>query len=147
MRIGLNVEKRKSDHSKVIQLTLPTFLKYKRGFGSVKFVIDTGSSTSLISEKSARKINAPLSRNMKPDKFSYGIIGKKLNLKRLKNVKLLVRNNEEKLVKLKPKKFYFGFSSSGRTMTTANLLGMDFLEEHNLRLFVDVKNNEAYLED
>lgn len=121
------------------------------GYTPIYFIIDTGSPISFISEEEAKRANFPL------NKFTFEthtrMAGGKHELKILKKPVSLYLKNEKgnsSILKLSSLKISQSTSKAVKEKEVASqfpsIIGTDFLEENNLILYCDLKNNNCYLE-
>jgi len=141
MRIELQIGKQGKD----LRIFLLSFFKYKRQ-SIVKFIVDTGSPFSLLSEADAKRIGLSINRSQ-VDKSASGLggINNKVNLKSIDKVEIKVKSDDGYKT-FKPKEFWLSYSPRTNSTVFHSLIGLDFLNEQRLKLVVNIPNNEAYLE-
>lgn len=135
------------------RIVLPILSTYPRSFGRIEAVIDTGAPKTILSAGDAIRLNIPftnfesttpltgLGKGRTPvlsvNKFTFSLRdsdGKPDNLSMpilVADVPRIRKEGQEKL------------NNAARIPT---LIGMDFLENNNLDLFISVNKNIAYLE-
>ena len=112
----------------------------------VKFVVDTGSNKTFIPETSAAKVRI-FTKNLELEE-SVLMGGTKVNLYKLGKVIMNFRNEKGEIESI-------GFSNlkvaesawtrKGVVSAEVAILGMDFLLENKLHLFVDPSKREGYI--
>ena len=118
-------------------------------FGKVKFIIDTGSSRSLISQEDAEHLRIPI-RRLVPDRehFGRGLSGGFIELYKLPEITIsFLDPKNDKVQKIKCRKFDVGVSANKKTGMEIkdSILGNDFLIEFKLKLIAN-PHGESYLE-
>lgn len=117
-----------------------------RGVVKTKLIIDTGSSFSFINYPNFLRLNFPkgniVVKNM--------IIGNaSIDLMSVPNLKLYMKSEEEKVISITTSALTVALPSEkdkGKAYELPNIIGLDFLDAHGLKLFVDIKNRDCYLE-
>lgn len=142
MKILLNVTENRVELSAFIRS------KTYRAHGIVKFFVDTGSPKTFLSENDAKRLNIPHSKlETEEDQAIMG--ASRLSFGALKEINLSIIQPENKRANFDLEHFLVAKSIS--TMKYSNpessIIGLDFLREHSLTLYCDVKNKIAYLED
>lgn len=142
MRIPLNIENLQGS----LRITLNTIFKYKR-ITVIKFIIDTGSPFSLLSEMDIKKIGIPLNRT-EHDRVAYGLggPGNQVNLKEIKDVELIMNDDRGVKQALKSSTFCMAYSPRNNSIVNHSLIGLDFLKEQKMNLIISLENNKAYME-
>jgi len=118
-------------------------------FAPVKFVIDTGSSVSFISQIEAVHLRLPLNTLERSiEKPARGLSGGAIFLYKMSNVIFTFPNPSiSQIQKIECNKFYVGVSASTKesSLVDVNILGNDFLIDHKLK-FIANPHGESYLE-
>lgn len=136
------------------RIILPFLSTYPRSFGRVEGVIDTGAPITILSASDALRLKIPFHNlsSTKPIK-GFGKGGTPaLSLDNFQ-INLHSTENERKVFEFPivvidiPTLRKFGQDALNNSLTLPTLIGVDFLESNKLRLFIDVVNNSAYLED
>jgi hypothetical protein len=118
-------------------------------FGTVKFVIDTGSSASFIGQIQAVSLRVPLNKlELSEEKPGRGLSGGAILMYKMNDVTLTFPNLDiSQTQKIQCNKFYVGVSASDKesTLINVNILGNDFLIDHKFK-FIANPHGESYLE-
>lgn len=147
-----NLEIRKGNGS--IRLILPFRCKYPRSMGNVEAVIDTGSPRTIISARDAHRLRLPITSFSESDPIR-GFGRGSVPCKKIRKFLLAIRsdNNESLEIKIETnvvditKLRKYGKEINDHAFKIQTIIGLDFLEENKLKLFVDLTNNTAYLEN
>ncbi len=121
-----------------------------RMFGRVSFYVDTGSNETFISQSDAFRLHVPV--NSLPSLRHAKIGGSTYELKRMKEIELRFKTEEEKLETITLPEFsvLVGTKKNAEGLQEANsvpsLMGTDFLIINNLALYFNPSKGEAYLE-
>ena len=140
MRIPLDLSQQK-DRVSVIATVLVA-----GHFIPIKFVVDTGSPVTFIDEFDAKKFRI-FTKNLKLDNHLL-MAGTKIALYKIGKAVIYFKDESSNLQKMEfdeLKVSQSAWSRAGTTYTGTSILGMDFLNENELHLFVDSKNNIAYI--
>lgn len=136
------------------RLIVPLISRQPHSFGNFEAFIDTGSPRTIISAVDAEKLNIPFS-NLKSSQPIVGFGKGNVPTLAIDKFNLFIRNSEG-LTKQLIIPVVIADVSTMRKMdqkildharTIPSLIGMDFLEINNFKLFVDLSENEAYFED
>ena len=112
------------------------------------FIVDTGSPETFIDEFVTSKFRI-LTKNLKKSN-SILMGGTKIDLFELGKVMMYFRDENDRSVSLKfnnLKVSQTAWTREGSTYLSTSLLGMDFLLENKLSLFVNPDRKEGYLEN
>lgn len=145
MKIPLDIAKNEP-HKGLIFKIIPIKL-HPRGFGSVKFFVDTGSPISFLSGDDAIRLNFPMHIL---DFTKRGVLmGQSIMLAEIKNVILSFINEKGEHIEIKPPIFYI--SKGLRRGKEAipyypSVLGTDFLDSCKLALYYNPSKNITYFE-
>ena len=130
------------------EIALTATIRAPRIFGSVNFMIDTGSATSFIGGIDVQRLGIPVGRLQfhAEDKIFWG--DSPFRLGKLRKVEIWVKTEDDKLhIFHLPFLFVspdFIHTKEGRI--SPNLLGLDFLRNEKLRFCFEGKSNAACLE-
>ena len=149
MRIPLRVEIIAGGPKPVLYVTIriPQFHVY----GSIRFIVDTGSPKSVISEKDSLVLQIPFKR-IKRTIPVYGIGGSSVEAHPIKKAVLTFRNEQGKLEHRTLPEIYACRTAKRtkavimRSRKLPSILGVDFLIGNHLKLVFDPVNSIAYLE-
>ncbi|MBA7519460.1 hypothetical protein ES705_11539 [subsurface metagenome] len=152
MRYRLEIRKDRNNKAKRIVFSMYSI--YPRSFGPFIGVIDTGSPRTVLSLADAERLNIPFNNLKSTDPISGYGRGKIPTLK-IEKFSVNVKSQDNKLKNLKfpinvvdlPTLKKYGNDTVINTYRIPTLIGLDFLELNNLSIFIDIKNNIAYLED
>jgi len=141
MRIPLSL----TEDDRVI---LNTTVKFSRGFGYISFIVDTGSSTSMIGVGDAMRCNIQKTGTFVKDAKIGGI---SLKLYDLGISDLWLRDEKDEAKRFKQKFLVAKPASTGesalvRSQSFPSLIGIDFLRENKFALYLDPSRNIAFLE-
>jgi|YelNatPaOPRAMG01_1025707.scaffolds.fasta_scaffold06546_2 hypothetical protein len=117
-----------------------------RGIIKTKFIVDTGSSFSFINYPTFLRLNLPKGEVIVKDMIIGNTI---IDLLSIRNLKLYVRSEEEKAISIITSILSVALPSEkdkGKAYELPNIIGLNFLENHGLKLFIDMKNENCYLE-
>lgn len=121
-----------------------------RMFGRISFYVDTGSNETFISQSDALRLHVPV--DSLPFLKHTLMGGSKYELKRMKEIDLYFKTEEEKLEKITLPEFSVmkGTRKNEEGVQEANsvpsLMGTDFLMLNNLVLYFNPSKEIAYLE-
>lgn len=145
MKINLLYSEEESAYVMTGKLLLPRTTP-----GDIAFTVDTGSPTSFIGAVDAGRLKIKFSPSTKPNKIYWG--NKEFKLSILHNLNLWIVGEQDGVKHLKVMKFPqieitkdFVHTEEGKM--SPSLLGLDFLFNNGLKLVIDGKTKEAYLED
>lgn len=118
-----------------------------RGMVKTSLIIDTGSPFSLMSYPTFLRLNLPKGKLVLKDIVIANVT---VNLFSVPNLKLYMKS-EEKVVSIATSALGVALPSEKeknkqKVYELPNIAGLDFLDFHALKLFVDVKNKNCYLE-
>ncbi|MBI2141451.1 aspartyl protease family protein [Candidatus Woesearchaeota archaeon] len=119
-------------------------------FGRVDFYVDTGSPVTFISQSDAFRLHVPVTSL--PQLGHTKIGGSTYELRRIREIELLFKTEEEKLERITLPEFsvLIGTKKAVEEIQEANsipsLLGTDFLTINKLALYFNPSKGEAYLE-
>ncbi len=133
-------------------ITLSMFVRsgaYHNVYGNIRFVIDTGSSNSFISEADAGRIRSPITKLMEEKEIiGRSITGEGIGLLKLRDVSLTFLDEEKRNKTLIYKVFKIGLVlKSGKYKILDSILGTDFLLENGFQLVFNPSKRIAYLEN
>lgn len=122
-------------------------------FGQIRGLVDTGSPTTIISLKDSIRLNLPLNNSNKGDPIcGFGKGG--VPSKRIKKFSFALKSEDNKIKYLEMpvlvadlteiKKLDLGRQENILRIPT--IIGMDFLRETELKLIVNMKSKESFLE-
>lgn len=116
-------------------------------FGPIRFMVDTGSQWTVISEKDWRRWRVSFSKLGKPKSFT-GLGGCTTLGYPMKNVIIRVRDEGGALITFIMPNVYFLETPKKKREVSAfpSIIGVDFLIQNNLALYFDPKNKRAYFE-
>ena len=124
-----------------------------KSLGPIKFIIDTGSPISGISEVDANKFNIDIDR-LPRSHMRFGSLGGNIQAFELGKTLLLLQDGSGKVTDDLDVNMLYVFQKpigKGRRDTTSvtqvNLLGRDFLEKHKLRFVVDFGTRRSCIEE
>jgi len=141
MRIPLNIEKTG------FVTTIGTIRSERlRIFKSIKFILDTGSPKSFLSELDAHLLNIPFAKLNFTESALLG--GTKIALA-LIDVSISFLDEKNNVKKYNPKNFYVAkgmWTKHGIVSATPSILGSDFLKETEMALYFNPSKSIAYLE-
>ncbi len=141
VRIPLNIEK-----SERITLSVVVRCPKRSVLLSLKLIIDTGSPYSFIGRDDALRQDRLL-RNLRiRERALMG--GGIINITEIPDeVVLIFKDYDDQLFKLTLPNFAITDKPSAKhEFLSPSILGLDFLKENGFNLFVNMKNNDAYLE-
>jgi len=139
MKIRLAVE----DHLGGPRAMISFFVKSEKinlKLGIVNFIVDSGSPNTMISSEALKPFRASMIkiRRLEKRKIPIGFGGSEINPRIL---------DDAEFIGLKNFKTNFPvLICDEENATHANVLGVDFLEEHNFTFTFNPKKREAYLE-
>lgn len=147
-----NLEIRNIQGSK--RIILRFLCTYPRSFGHVDAIMDTGAPITILSANDALRLKMPFN-NLSGTKPIKGFGRGGTPALSLQNFQLTLHSTENERKNLKfpivlvdvPTLRKFGEEALSNALTIPTLMGLDFLETNNLKLFINIKNNTAYLED
>jgi len=150
MRYKLEI--RSSQNSK--RIFLPILSTYPKCFGKLEGVIDTGSPRTVLSAADACRLNIPFKNLSSTDPIrGYGKGGcPALKINKF-SIRIKSEDDSSKLLEFPidvvdfPTLNKLDEKTKAHSFTMPTLLGLDFLEINKLSLFIDCKNNIAFLED
>jgi len=125
---------------------------YRIRLKRISFCVDTGSPTTYIDSGTAQIIGIPLNK-LKEDEPVVRLGGIKFSSLLMKKVSIKAKNDQSsiytfdlpKIRVLNPTKTTQ--EAKNIANSTPPILGLDFLKENKLKLFCDISNDIAYLED
>ena len=124
-----------------------------RSLGPIKFIIDTGSPISGISEVDANKFLIDIDA-LPRSHMRFGSLGGNIQAFELGKTILLLQDASGKVTDDLDVDLLYVFQKpigKGRrentSATQVNLLGRDFLEKHKLRFVVDFRTKKACIEE
>lgn len=136
------------------RLVVPVVSMQPRCFGNFEAVLDTGSPRTILGAIDAEKLKIPFT-SLRTTSPIVGFGKGSTPSLQIDSFDLSIRSEENKLKHLKMpivipdipsiRKMSQSILDHARTIPT--LIGMDFLEINNLKLFVNVNQNSAYFED
>ena len=136
------------------RIILPFLCTYPRSFGRVEAIVDTGAPITILSASDSLRLRIPFSnfQSTKPIK-GFGRGG--TPALSLGDFQIALHSKENQRINLKfpivvvdvPTLRKFGEDALNSALTLPTLIGLDFLDANNLKLFIDIKNNIAYLEE
>jgi len=135
------------------RVILPFLCTYPRSFGRVEAVIDTGAPQTILSAKDAIRLNMPF-KSFPSAKPIRGFGKGNTPALSIKNFQISLHSIENQRASFKfpivaidvPTLYKRGKGALDSALTLPSLIGLDFLDVNELQLFVDLNNNEAYLE-
>lgn len=141
MKIPLVIE-----NSDKITLTVLFRCPKKNIMLTVKFTVDTGSPFSFVGKDDVAK-NDRLLQNL-PIKDQALMGGVSINIAELNGpVIISFKDENSSFQEITLPKFAVSDKTSQKGYSVSpSIIGLDFLREHGFTLFVDMKNNIAYLE-
>lgn len=125
---------------------------YRIRMKNVTFCVDTGSPKTYIGSGDAQIIGIPFN-SLRTDETVVRLGSTKFSSLSIKNVTLKLRNDQNSLksITLPEIKVLNPTRNTQEAKNIANstpsILGLDFLKEKKFKLFCDVANDLAYLED
>ena len=143
MRIPLNFDEEKSSIFLNIAIRIPG----RVGPFPATFIIDTGSPLTFMDEFYSSKFRI-FAKNLPFDSFIY-MGGTKVSLYKLGKSEFILRSEGDKLESMafdSLKVARTAWTKKEATYAGESILGLDFLKELELKLFVDPSNDAAYLE-
>lgn len=146
-----NLEVRNMQGAK--RIILPLLSTYPRSFGRIEVVIDTGAPKTILSASDAIRLNIPFT-NFDSTTPLTGLGKGKTPVLLINKFTFSLRDSEGKpnnfsmpiLVADVPRIRKEGDEKLNNAARIPTLIGIDFLENLNLDLFISIKNNIAYLE-
>jgi len=113
-------------------------------FGSIRAIVDTGSPTTILGVMDLKRMRvSPIQlKNLETKKGTMAIEGGNLKTKLVKNAKISFSDifKSEVLDVCAP------FDSDDGGFCQVTILGVDFMEKNNLKLFFDPRGKSAYFE-
>jgi hypothetical protein len=121
---------------------------YHNSSGNVTFIIDTGSSESLVSEADAIKLKIPISSLVKKERLGHGLAGGTIELRKTKEATITFRLLDGSIDRISVPSIDVGMSSrrDERSIIRDSILGNNFLLENMLKLVFSPSENISYLE-
>ena len=152
IKMKFDLEIRNIQSSK--RIILPFLCTYPRSFGRVESIIDTGAPTTVISASDGIRLRLSFD-NFESTKPLKGVGRGEIPCLLINNFKITLHsnNNERKEFSFPvvavdvPTLRKFGEDALNQASMLPTLIGLDFLKLNNLKLFVDLQNNIAYLEE
>ena len=137
----------------VKRIILPMFSRYPRSFGRVEAIIDTGAPKTIPSARDAVKLNIPFT-NFESATPLTGLGKGKTPVLLINNFIFSLRDSKGNpnsfsmtiLVVDVPRIRKESQEALNNAATIPTLIGLDFLENNNLDLFISTNKNTAYLE-
>lgn len=132
-------------------IVIDTFVRipgYHGAMGSVTFIIDTGSSDSLVSETDATKLKIPVSILQKKEKIGHGLAGGTIELRKTKAATISFKLEDGKVGRINIPTIDVGLSSrrDEKSIIRDSIIGNNFLLQNKLRLVFSPFEKLAYLE-
>jgi len=125
---------------------------YRIRLKRISFCVDTGSPNTYIDNGTAQIIGIPFNK-LKIDEVAVRLGGIKFSSLLMTNTSFKVKNDQDSLYTFKLPEIKV-LSPTKATQeakniaySTPSILGLDFLRENKLKLFCDLANDIAYLED
>lgn len=136
------------------RLVLPILSRQPRSFGHLEAFIDTGAPRTILSAVDAEKLRLPFS-SLERTSPIVGFGKSSTPALSMKKFLIVLKSEEGKskefsiplIVVDVPTLRNMGQDILNHAFNISTLIGMDFLEANGLKLFVDIKGNNAYLED
>ena len=127
---------------------------YPRSFGRVQAIIDTGSPITILSAADAQRLNIPF-KNFQSSSPIKGFGRGGTPTLSIDNFQISLRSFDNKRKSLEfpitvvdvPILRKFGEDVLNQAFTIPTIIGLDFLEANKFKLFIDVNNNTAHLEE
>jgi len=146
-----NLEIRSIQEAK--RIILPMVSTYPRSFGRIESVIDTGAPKTILSAGDAIRLNIPFTKFESATPLT-GLGKGRTPVLLISNFTFSLKNSEGKLNNFSmpvlvadiPRIKNEGQEKLDNAARIPTLIGMDFLENNDLDLFVSIKKNTAYLE-
>jgi len=143
----------KDDESERILISLKSL--YPRSFGNILAVLDTGSSRTIISAQDVSLLNIPVNSFSKSDKPVSGFGRGSIPCKICNKFRMAIKSTEEKLKTFElpvhivdtPALKKLNNEFQNRAYQIPTIVGLDFLKELDLSLFVNFNQGIAYLEE
>lgn len=150
MRFDLQIRSIQSSR----RIILPLISTYPRSFGHLEVVIDTGAPKTILSAGDAIRLNVPFSKFQSTAPL-IGLGRGTTPVLLINNFPFSLHSNEEESKKFSmpilvvdvPKIRNMSKDFLNNATRIPTLIGIDFLEHTKLKLFIDIKNNIAHLED
>lgn len=124
--------------------------KYRIGFSLIDFVVDTGCDVSCLSYADAVKTNFPLNTLKNPEPTYLG--GNVWNSYEITDVQISFIDEKGLIEQIPLKKFHIILPTKksrealDRAKQIPSIIGLDFLLENKLALYVNPVKNDHYLE-
>ncbi len=136
------------------RIVLPFLCTYPRSFGRVEAIIDTGASQTILSAGDSLRLNIPF-KNFTSTKPIRGFGKGNVPALLINNFQMVLHSKDKRRKNLNfpitvidvPKLNKFGGNVLNNALTLPTLIGLDFLEINKLKLFIDINNHLAYLEE
>jgi len=135
------------------QLGVPGIVKARKhriGMIPIDFAVDTGCDVSFLSFADILKYSIP-QNTLRFEQHTY-IGGSSWDIKEMKDVSITFENEDGKAETFNLKKFHAGLPSRitakeiDKAQHIPSILGLDFLIENKLALYVNPSKNEFYIE-
>lgn len=139
MKINLFTHLNSPEHT---YLNSTVVIKAPRGRVATNFIMDTGSTKTIISYEDARRLQLPF--NNKADVIGLG--GRNYVGYVYKKLKLLFKSDDGKVIEEEMDVILLKPTSDKKIQISPTIIGTDFLKEKGYRLFCNMADDVAYLE-
>lgn len=136
------------------RLVLPVRSRLHRCFGNFEAIIDTGSPRNVISAGDAIRLRIPFN-NLNSSSPLSGLGKGNISTVEIHKFPFAIMSHDDKIKEFVvstvipnvPEIRKGDENTFKHSLTLPSLIGIDFLEKNNLKLFVDIVGKQAYLED